>query len=588
MDIQDFLQDLQADVQEEAARDGEYAELIFCRRVMEHLADIGMTFEPQLCYFKRHFGNSILRLSGWSVSEDGTQLDLFVSLYAGTNEISSIPDTETKQAAEQCLRFFKLAVEGKLDQKIEPSDESAILISCIKEVFHELSDIRVIVLSDRKSKSKSFKPQEVGSKVVKLEVMDIERLYRHLLQGKPRDEIILSFEDDGIQGIPCVYVPGQGEGYDYILTAIPGEALRAVYDRHGPRLLEANVRSFLSFRNKSVNSGIQETLRCNPERFMAFNNGLVIVADEKSLVELPGGGGGLAWLKGVQIVNGGQTTASIFFSKRKNPEINLEKVRVPAKIIILRDSKPDEEERLISDISKFANTQNAVKMSDLSANKPFNVAVERLASSVYCPDGLGRWFYERAAGSYNTLLAREGTTRSKLADLKRQIPPSRKITKTDLAKYLICWFGRPDIASLGAQKCFNQFMDLVEAGEIYAIEPSVDDFKGMVAKGLLFKSIRKISLQNFQAFQSNIACYTLAAFSLMYGNKLSLKMIWDRQAVSPELESFVRDIAFKVAEVLKSYAGEKMLSEICKKEECWESVKRLKPIPIQSKIPEMT
>lgn len=207
--------------------------------------------------------------------------------------------------------------------------------------------------------------------------------------------------------LPCVFVPGTI--YDYALTVIPGEALRFIYEKYGARLLEANVRSFLSVTGK-VNKGIRDTICINPERFMAYNNGIVLVADEALIGKTSDGGPGILWLKGMQVVNGGQTTASIYFTKRKNPEVDLSRVRVPAKVIILRSDDPATEEAIISDISRYANTQNAVKQSDLSANKPFHIELEKLALNTYCPDGVSRWFYERAAGSYNTMIAREGTS----------------------------------------------------------------------------------------------------------------------------------------------------------------------------------
>ncbi|MCX6629171.1 MAG: AIPR family protein, partial [Candidatus Solibacter sp.] len=317
--------------------------------------------------------------------------------------------------------------------------------------------IRVYVLTDRQAKAKNFKPREVSGKTVKLEVMDIERLHRHWSEGKPRDELVVNFEEVSGGALPYVYVPGEAADYDYAMTVIPGEALRFVYEKYGGRLLEANVRSFLSATTK-VNKGIRETLQATPERFMAYNNGIVIVADEVHLGKTSDGGPGILWLKGMQIVNGGQTTASIYFSKKKNPEIDLRRVRVPAKIIALRSQDSIAEEALISDISRFANSQTSVKLSDLSANKPFHVQIENLALSTYCPDGIGRWFYERAAGSYNTMLLREGTTPARLRQLKESIPTSRRITKTDLAKYLNAWAQRPDSVSFGTQKNFERFM----------------------------------------------------------------------------------------------------------------------------------
>ena len=324
-------------------------------------------------------------------------------------------------AADQCLRFLVRCVEGRLASTMDQSNDAYLVVNTIKQVYPQLDQIRIYVLTDRQAKAKNFKAREISGKTVKLEVMDIERLWRHWSEGKPRDELVVNFFDVCGSALPCVYVPNDVEDYDYALTAIPAEALRFIYEKYGPRLLEANVRSFLSSTGK-VNKGIRETLQREPERFMAYNNGIVIVADELRMGETATGSPGIVWLKGMQIVNGGQTTASLYFTKKKAPDVNLSRVRVPAKIIILRSLDPTQEEGLISDISKYANSQNAVKLSDLSANKPFHVKLEQLSLSTYCPDGVGRWFYERAAGSYNTLLAREGTTPARLKKLKTDIP----------------------------------------------------------------------------------------------------------------------------------------------------------------------
>jgi hypothetical protein len=323
--------------------------------------------------------------------------------------------------------------------KLDPSSDVRSLAETLQAIYDDLEQVRVYVITDRVAKSKSFKTRDIGGKAVRLEVMDIERLHRHWSEGKPRDELVVDFTEVSGGPLPCVFVPGENDDYDYALTAIPAEALRLLYEKFGARLLEANVRSFLSVKGKGVNAGIQNTLRSAPERFMAYNNGIVIVADEMRLGKPGDGSSGIAWLKGLQIVNGGQTTASIYFTKKKYPDTDLSRVRVPAKIIVMRAQDSAKEEALVSDISRFANSQNAVRQSDLSANKPFHVEIEKLSRSVYCPDGVGQWFYERAAGSYNTLLAREGTTPAKLKALKEAIPAARRITKTDLAKYITAW-----------------------------------------------------------------------------------------------------------------------------------------------------
>jgi len=571
MELLDFLHETQAQVREQLSGGAPFAEMIFTEVVMQHMADAGMTFEPvEVCHFQGKIGNAVLRLSGYAMSEDADQLDLFVSLYSGVDEIVYVPYSETKTAVEQCFRFLSLCAEGRMAPKLDPSSDVHSLAININAIYNGLEQIRVFVITDRVSKEKNFKARELSGKTIKLEVMDIERLWRHTSEGKPREELVVDFSEVSGSPLPCVYVPGDADEYAYILTVVPGEALRFMYEKYGQRLLEANVRSFLSVKGKGVNAGIQTTLRTSPERFMAYNNGLVMVADEVKTQYLADGTPGVLWLKGMQIVNGGQTTASIYFTKKRFPDTDLSRVRVPAKIIMLKESDPALEETLISNISRYANSQNSVKQSDLSANKPFHVEVERLADTVVCPDGVGRWFYERAAGSYNTFLARQGTTSAKLKALKDTIPPARKLTKTDLAKYVVAWDGLPDVVSLGSQKCFNHFMSTMTPadGDPAPPLPDVQDFKTTVAKCVVFKTVQKLARQKFQAFQANVAAYTVSMMAIRFGNIFDLGRVWERQSISPELSEQIGLWAREINDTLHQTAGGRMVSEWAKSPKC--------------------
>ena len=573
MDLSDFLRETQAQVKAQMSEGSPFAELVFSEIVMQHMAEIGMTFEPVACHFQGKIGNAILRLSGYALSEEQDQLDLFVSLYEGVDAPTPVPDSDTKIAVEQCLRFLTLCAEGKMAPKLEPSSDVRSLAETLQAIYDELEQVRVFVLTDQVAKSKSFKTRDIGGKAVRLEVMDIERLHRHWSEGKPRDELVVDFGEVSGAPLPCVYVPGDNDDYDYALTAIPGEALRLLYEKFGARLLEANVRSFLSVKGKGVNAGIQGTLRSAPGRFMAYNNGIVIVADEMRFGKPGDGSTGIAWLKGLQIVNGGQTTASIYFAKKKFPDTDLSKVRVPAKIILMKAQDPVAEEALVSDISRFANSQNAVRQSDLSANKPFHVEVEKLSLSVYCPDGVGRWFYERAAGSYNTMLAREGTTPAKLKALKEAIPPARRITKTDLEKYVTAWDKRPDIVSLGSQKNFDRFMASISGTDgAEAPLPTVAAYKAMIAKAKIFRDTQKLARPMFQAFQANVAAYAVSVLADKLGDRIDLERVWAKQAASPELMAQIGTWAREVNEVLHHTANGRMVSEWAKKPECRDAV----------------
>tara|TARA_R110000868_G_scaffold70819_3_gene207989 strand:+ start:31584 stop:33362 length:1779 start_codon:yes stop_codon:yes gene_type:complete len=590
MTIDEFLIQTQSEVNSlvsDRMVAGEYltAEAAFTDVVMQHMSEFGMTFDPRGLHIERKIDRSLVKLNGYAVSDEADQVDLFVTLYGGADAVKMIPDSEVVRAAEQCLKFLGQSADGKIVSLIDPSDEAYEFSHTIKECYSELDQVRVYILTDGQVKTKAFKPREIAGKSVRLEVIDIERLFRHWSEGKPRDELVVSFEEICGSPLPCVYVPGESDEYDYALTAIPGNALRLLYERFGARLLEANVRSFLSQTGK-VNKGIRDTLRAAPERFMAYNNGIVLIADEASIAPAADGSTGLAWLKGMQIVNGGQTTASLYFTKRKNPEIDLSRVRVAAKVVILHRNDPDAEERLINDISRYANSQNSVRISDLSANKPFHIELEKLALSTYCPDGVGRWFYERAAGSYNVMLAREGTTPARLRQLKDSIPSNRKVTKTDLAKYIHAWVGRPDLVSLGSQKNFQRLM--LDDSTIVDRLPDVGSYKNLIAQALIYKAVQKsVRSGSFQAYQANIVAYTVAILSRMTQGSFSLDSIWQRQAVSSQLFAFMGVLATRIDELLRETAGARMVSEWAKKEDCWEVVQRARMPVAPSSIPEI-
>jgi hypothetical protein len=579
MELIEFLRRTQQEVREDmasrAAEPGEAApfpELVFTEVVTRHMAEIGMTFEPQICHYSARVGEGMLRLSGYALSDDLDQLDLYVSLYEGCDEVVNIPDSETTRAAEQCSRFLNQCVSGTLLGKMDESHDAYALVQTIETAYPDLDQIRIYVLTDRKAKTRNFQARQIQGKTIKLEVMDIERLFNHWQSGKPRDELVVNLNDVCGGPLPCVWVSDEGAEYDYAMTVFPGEALRFLYEKYGPRILEANVRSFLSQTN-TVNKGIRNTLREQPERFMAYNNGVVIVADEAHLDRAADGSPGIAWLKGMQVVNGGQTMASIFFARKKSPGLDLSKVRVPAKVIVLRQSDELAEDALIADISRYANSQSAVKGSDHYANKPFQIQLEKLAMTTYCPDGVGRWYYERAAGSYKVMLDREAKSEVDRRRLQDSMPPSRKLTKTDFAKYLCAWMQLPDQVSLGGQKAFPAFMKrMTQADGETPTLPDVADYKRMIAQVIIFKTATKLINPRFPAFKANVTAYTVALVSRLLGERINLDDIWQKQAISPQLGNQILAWSDEVNALLYDSAKGRMISEWAKKRECWDAM----------------
>lgn len=100
---------------------------------------------------------------------------------------------------------------------------------------------------------------------------------------------------------------GEEADYDAYLGIVPGSFLAKAYLKYGSKLLQGNVRAFLSIRGK-VNRGIRETIIKSPENFFTYNNGIAVVARS---VRFSVDGTKIVHMRDPQIINGGQTTASL-------------------------------------------------------------------------------------------------------------------------------------------------------------------------------------------------------------------------------------------------------------------------------------
>ena len=595
-----FRSDLQATIAERVdggnggGWDGPFPseELVFSEMVMQHISEAGISEEPTVCHWNGKIGNARLRITGFALSSDETALDLFVTHYFGADELADLRDSEAAGTASEGVRFLFRAASGNLDARIDPTHPVRDLVATIRSRWNDIDRIRVFVITDGKTKSKRFSNKEVHQKMVAIEAMDMERLFRHT-EGKPRDELAVSLVQTIGRPLPCVHVPDPDADYEYALTAVPGQLIRDLYLRFGTRLLEANVRTFLGAR-RLVNKGIFQTLKTEPEHFLAFNNGLVLVCDEAAFELAEDGTLGLSFLKGLQIVNGGQTTSSIYFASRDDRTIDLSHVMVPAKIIILKGPQDDAREKLISNVSRYANSQNAVKMSDLSANRPFHIQLEKLANETWCPDGATRWFYERAAGAYNVMLLREGNTPARRRKIQQMIGPRRKLTKNDIAKYHEAWRGKPASVALGGEKNFAAFMDALDDDPNVVPNP-LDPawYRAMIAKVIVFKSIEsmiktKDAKKTFRQGYVNVATYVVAVLADRLGDRLDLERIWRMQAISGGLKDLLWDWAVVVNAEFNRIAPGQQFSEVAKRADTWTKVKAADfPLPREGAIDEL-
>ncbi len=542
-----------------------------------------MVENGEVCHYEARVGRGIGKVSGFGFNDDEDNLDIFTSVFLDSGNPGILPSDEIRKRAERAMRFVGACFEG-IHENMEVASDAYLMASRISELERKLDRIRIFVLSDGITQLKKLDAGEINGIPVKYEIWDIERLFRGMQSGLPRDEIEIDFEEMFGEALPCLMLPQSPSDYSAYLTILPGDMIYRLYDEFGPRLLELNVRSFLQARGK-VNRGIRDTLRDEPERFLAYNNGLSITVDELTTIVLPDGRPAIKSVSGLQVVNGGQTTASIHRSKKQDG-VDISSVFVPAKITTVVGETLDQ---MVPRISRFANTQNVIQMADFSANDPFHVEIERLSQSIWCPGEQGRWFYERARGQYQVAKARIGTTPARTRRFNEQMPSVRKFGKTDLAKFLNCWKQRPDLVSRGAQKNFDIFMQELRIGKKADWLPDEYYYKLLIAKAILYKTAARIVRQEqFPAYRPNIVAYLIAYVSYRTGGRLDMNLIWQEQALSEEFEDLLRSWSHSINETIRNTAQGRNVTEWCKKEDCWKSIHNLtlplpNPIPIEMK-----
>jgi hypothetical protein len=552
------------------AEGAEFMENAFVELVSEHLAEIGMLDNPVVCFHQGRSGSGGVRLNGYAVPDDGDRFDLLVAIFDGSPDQRSVPTAEISRVAGQAARAIQAAARGAHEEMERASDAYAMMRRIAELIEGGAREARVFVLIDGVATARGVKPLAVGPVSVSFELYDLRRLMRTMATGQSREVIQIDLAEMGLQPIPCVAMPASGGEYESYLAIVPGEALYRMYEEFGPRLLEYNVRAFLQASGK-VNRGIRDTLKGEPHHFMAYNNGISVTVDE---VHTHSGTDGLTItaFRGLQIVNGGQTTASIHRA-RKRDRLDLSRVHVAAKITRL---PADSVERMVPQISRFANTQNVIQEADFSSNEPFHVVMERLSKTVWAPGERSRWFYERSRGQYRTAMNLEGTTPVRLREFRERTPASQRFSKTDLARAANSWNRLPHVVSAGAQKNFLAFMKTLRDNRGSTWEPDEDFFKDTIAQIILLGLAQRIARQEgFPAYRANIACYLIAYLSHRTGGRLRLSDIWRTQAASPELERLLRGWSHAVNAQIQESAAGRNVTEWCKKEQCWVGVRNL-------------
>ncbi|MEV6228082.1 AIPR family protein [Saccharopolyspora shandongensis] len=538
----------------------------FVSHVGEHLIDDGTLDDLETCYLNMPWQNRRVEVAGYDITSAGTILHLVVA----EHRLFGAP--VKRDRIDQMIRrvdAFADFCRGGNHELLERSSPAYDMAQRIHEGWPEFQMIRIFVLTDGTASIRKMPEVTVAGLPTSVQIWDLTRIQRLTSNGGQQEEILINLSELGYT-VQCLESPQQADGYRCLLAVLPGRLLADLYHEHHSRILQRNVRAFLQARGK-VNKGIAETIQKEPGRFLAYNNGVSATAKAAKVDPGPTGPT-LRELTELQIVNGGQTTASLHHAAQRG--LDLSEVHVPAKITLISDERLDP---MIPDISRYANSQNAVTSADFEGNSPFHVGLERLSRSLWTPaDSEGkqqRWYYERVRGQYDVDRGRN-TTPARRRQFDLDNPRSRRFGKTDAAKYEYASERRPDVVCLGGQKCFLRWTEEEQLDKREA--PAPDYFRHLVAKAIVFNEMRSlIQREGFGGYLGQTTAYTVSLINERLGG-LDLNLIWRMQRLPDELAEIVLVSARAVRQVLINPPGSGNVTEWCKKPDCWESVRAVR------------
>lgn len=578
-ELLEFQAEIRRNANASAVASGDYTRDALLEELVPRLLRAEELTDYFPCYYEGIGAKSkSLQLDGYSDAELGldSSLQLLILVQGEGHAADSLVSADITNAYKRAVGFFSDALSGHLSKVLEPSSPAHDLAALIYDAREVISTVRVYVLSDLPV-AKSVKPaarENIGNIAMELHIWDLSRFFKLAAAGghTPIDIDITTYAPEGIAALPA---STGASDYDSYLCVVPGSFLADVYRDYGGRLLEGNVRAFLSARG-NVNKGLRATIRSAPTRFFAYNNGITATATSASF----DASGRLTRVVDLQIVNGGQTTASLY-NTRERDGADLSAIYVQMKLSVVSPSLAQE---LMPLIARYANTQNKVNEADLFANHPFNQRVEELSRRIWTPKlGINEethWFYERARAQYDAEQLK--LTPAKRKQFLLQNPKSQVITKTDLAKVENTWAKRPFDVSLGAQKNFARYA--AEVVELWSKDQHrYNDawFRHLVAKTIVFNYTEDIvsKAQWYgRAYRANIVTYTIAKLLHMLDNEkpgqsVNLPLIWKTQSVPKALALQLDTVGLHAQQALIAPPAQyKNVTEWGKRRACWDAL----------------
>jgi AIPR protein len=582
-EIAHFNRTLVAEIIEESGQAGLASRSVFFERMAARLEAEGEIETADNVGFEGSLSGKTLRIDGIGGDPRDSDGILSVMICDFSEDVSlrSMNGQDAKKYFNHLINFVTAARRAEFRQNLAPDQLVAGVAATISESWATVSKVKLILITNAlySARTDAVLAGKIDGIPVTYNIWDLGRFHRFEESGQSREKIVVHFRDEFGGAVPALAAYKDGAEFDTYLMVIKGSQLAQIYDKWGARLLESNVRSFLQARG-SVNQGIRDTIKEKPSMFFSYNNGLSATADE---VETESGSEGLMLItaRNLQIVNGGQTTASLHAALRLSAE-SLEQVHVQMKLTVV---PPESSEVVVPNISKFANSQNKVSAADFFSNHAFHMRMEDYSRRILVPAAEGsnretKWFYERARGQY--LVERAKRSQAEKRRFDAEFPKSQYFTKTDLAKAEFSFRLRPDIVSKGAQKNFAAFAG--EIGEEWRRSDRKFDetwYRRLIGKLIIFRELEKVvPKQSWYpgAYRANIVTYAIAKLVDDADRKerlVDLDEVWKRQDVSTDLmDSLLRAAEAAALVIVHPESGIKNVTEWAKKQGCWGAVRR--------------
>lgn len=585
MNLDDFRTDWVEDLRVAAVANQSDPHSEFVLEAVDRLTEAEEVENVEIGYFEGVGRQRVkMMIDGYAFDAVDKSCVLLLSDFSNSDQTETLTRTDIDRLYNNMRYLVEAALDGYIiNNSFEESTTGYTFATEVKRLFAigEISKFRFYILTDKKLSNtvKNLKKDSINGTIVDLNAWDINRFFNLYisLQGKEEIEIDATSITGG--GIPFVSATSEND-YSAYLAVVPGQFLADIYLEYGSRLLEGNVRSFLSNRGK-VNKAIRGTILQEPNMFFAYNNGIAATAT-KIETEIINGKELITNIKDMQIINGGQTTASIANAVLQDKAV-LENVAVPMKLSVVDHDKAKE---MIPTISRSANSQNKVDEADFFSNHPYHVRIEEFSRRILAPPIGGNlyqtaWFYERARGQY--VQEQMKLTRGERAKFQIKNPKAQLLRKVDVAKFINSYEQRPYIVSRGAQFNMRNFAELI--GKQWSLTDQNTSFneyyyKKLIALAILFKTTEKIVsaqqwYQEIKAYRANIVTYSIAVIMNQvqknHPNKsIDFLKIWNNQTISRELE---QQIILTTREVFDFITRDDRttlnVTEWCKKEECW-------------------